>query len=227
MKRDTTLPVLVAAFCSALLLGCQSAPKAVDTGVGSGFLSDYARLQSAGGPRDRYLTYRDPAASGVRGSSVYLHPVSRHPAGARFEDVDEAVVAELLAFADAQLRAQLGARLKLVAAPASADIAVQAALTGVGSQPAGKTVLDVVPLRLITNPIKDATLGKALEAAATLEVRLSPAASSRPLRESLYHLTGEDIGRAADPKTRIDANALKPAIERWARALADQIATQP
>lgn len=227
MKRATTYFFIVAALFAALLLGCQSAPKAVDAGTGSGFLSDYARLKSAGGLRDRYLNYSDPTAPGSRAQSVYLHPVSRYPINARFEGVDEAVVAELIAFTDAQLRAQLGARLKLVASPASADVTVQAALTGVGSQLAGKTVLDVIPLRLITNPIKDAKLGKSLEAATSLEVRLSTTSSSRPVRESLYHLTGKDIGRAADPKTRIDANALKPAIERWARAFADQISTQP
>ncbi len=100
-------------------------------------------------------------------------------------------------------------------------------MTYVGSQPAGKTVLDVIPLRLITNPIKDAVLGKSLDSATTMEVRLTPTNSSRPLRESLYQLAGTDIGRAGDPKTRIDAGSLKPAIERWARACAEHIANPP
>jgi hypothetical protein len=156
-----------------------------------------------------------------------IPPVVRFPADARFDGIDDALVAEVLTQADTQLRAQLGARYKLTTSPDDADAVLQVAVTGVALQPEGKTALDLIPLRLITGPIKDAALGKSLEAAATFELRLSAAGAARPWRESLYQLKGKAIGRGDDAKTRISANALKPAIERWAAALADQIAEKP
>ncbi len=227
MKLSSCFESLVALLCSAVLMGCQSAPSTTSAAGGSGFLVDYSRLAKAGSLRDRYLNYTDPAISTRKIRSVYLPAVTRHPANARFEGVDEAVVDELVAFANEQLRVQLSSKLKLTDAPDLADATVQVAMTYVGSQPAGKTILDVIPLRLVTNPIKDAVLGKSLDSATTMEVRVTPTNSSRPLRESLYQLAGTDIGRAGDAKTRIDAGSLKPAIERWARACAEHIVNPP
>lgn len=231
MMRRAPSIVLASLACVMLLSGCHSvpsaAPAAVAAATGSGFLSDYGRLRSTGTPRDRYLSYSGPDTLSPTVQSVYLQPLTRYPADARFAGVDEAVVAELVAFADLQLRLQLGARLKLAASAASADVTVQAVVSGVAPQPAGKSMLDVIPLRLITNPIKEAAFGELLAAALTVEVRISTADPSRVLRESLYQLMGEDIGRSADPKTRIDAASLKPAIENWSRAFANQLPAAP
>jgi len=227
MKHRTLTRSCVSALaCTALLVGASMQPAGAQS-AGSGFLSDYPRLGKAGPIRDRHLSYTDPEVAGRPIRSLYIPPVVRFPADARFDSIDDALVAELLAHADAQLRAQLGARFKLTASPEDADAALQVALTGIAAQPEGKTALDLIPLRLITGPIKDAAFGKSLEASATFEIRLSTAGADRPWRESLYPLKGKAIGRAGDTKTHISADALKPAIDRWASELAEQIAAPP
>lgn len=227
MRPEPLLRIGLAALaCTTLLLGLSAQPAGAQT-AGSGFLSDYARLGKAGPVRDRYLSYTDPELTGRPIRTLCILPVRRFPADARFDGVDDALADDLLARADAQLRARLGGRFKLTAAPEDADATLQVALTAVIAQPEGKTALDLVPLRLVTGPIKDKALGKTLEAAATLELRLTVAGAARPWRESLYQISGKSIGRADDPRTRISVDALVPAIDRWAASLGEQIAAQP
>jgi hypothetical protein len=217
---------LSAIACGFLLIGLGAQPAGAQT-TGSGFLSDYARLTREGPIRERYLSYSDPASAGRPIQSLCILPVARFPVDARFEGVDNALVAYLLAYADAQLRAQLGTRFTLKAAPEEADAVLQVALTGVAMQPEGKTALDLIPLRLVTGSLKDAALGKSLEATATFELRIGAARADRPWREALYPLKGKSVGRADDVRTHVTAESLIPAIDRWVSALADQIAARP
>ena len=195
--------------------------------TGSGFLSQYTRLGKAGSIRDHYLSYTDPDIPVPKFQSLCILPVVRFPADARFDGIDDAMVAELLAQADGQLRTRLGARYRLTESPDNADVTLQIALTNVGVQPEGKTAIDLIPMRLITGTVKDSALGKSLEATAMFETRLIAAGVARPWRESIYVIESKPIGRAADAKMRITANALKPAIDKWAAALADQITAKP
>ena len=212
--------------CLALLVGLGVSPASSQT-TGSGFLSNHSRLAKVGPLGDRHLSYTDPDVAAPQIQSLYILPVARFPAEARFDGIDDALVAELLAYAGAQLRAQLGPRYKLTDSPNDADATLQVALTGLAAQPEGKTALDLVPLRLITGPVKDAALGKSLEVAATFEIRLSAPGAARPWREAAYPLKSKPIGRANNSKTHITADALKPAIERWSTALAEQLAAKP
>jgi len=227
MNQGPRLRGLVSAVATmALLVGLSLQPAVAQT-ASSGFLSDYTRLMKEGSIRDRHLGYTEPAAAGRQIQTLCILPLVRFPADARFEGIDDPSVVYLMAHADARLRAQLGTRFQLKTVPEEADAVLQVALTGVGMQPEGKTALDLVPLRLVTGPIKDAALGKALEAVATFELRLSAAGAARPWREALYSIRGKSIGRADDARTQITAESLKPAIDRWASALAEQIVARP
>lgn len=190
----------------------------------SGFLSDYGRLTKQGSIRARYLGYTAPGATDFKRPTVYVTPLGRFPVTATFADLDDAIVSAVLNYTEQQLRTQLAVRTRVVEDQAAADVTLEVALTALGAQAEGKTALDLVPLRLITGTAKNAALGKVLEAAAVLEMRLSHSASSKILRESKHDLVGDSIGRADNDKTRMSLDALKPALDKWVALVVDQVA---
>ncbi len=193
----------------------------------SGFLSDYGRLSKEGSVRARYIGYTAPGATEVKRPAVYVAPLGRFPVAATFGDLDDALVVSVLTYTEQQLRSQLAVRTRVVDDKAAADVTLEVALTALGAQPEGKTALDLVPLRLITGVAKTAAMGRALEAAAVLEMRLSQAATSSILRESKHELVGDGIGRADSEKTRMSLEALKPALDKWVALVVDQVAPKP
>ncbi len=193
----------------------------------SGFLSDYGRLAKEGSIRARYLGYTAPGAAAVKSPAVYVTPLGRFPVAAKFGDLDDALVGSVLTYTELQLRSQMAVRTRVVDDKAAADVILEVALTALGAQPEGKTALDLVPLRLITGVAKTAAMGKALEAAAVMEMRLSQSATSNILRESKHELVGDGIGRADNEKTRMSLDALKPALDKWVALVVDQVAPKP
>jgi len=159
----------------------------------------------------------------VRVLFVRLLPAVREPAGARFDGVDEAEVARLLASAEERLRARLDERGRLAASAGAAEANLELVLTGLGTRPASKTALDFIPLRLITGPIKDAVMGPPLEAVASFELRLRASGSGELLHASRHEIAGEGIGRADDADTRVTAASLAPALDRWSLRQAETL----
>ena len=203
---------------------CLAALPVFASNATSGFLSDYGRLSKEGSVRARYIGYTAPGATEVKRAAVYVAPLGRFPVAATFAGVDDALVGSVLTYTEQQLRSQLAVRTRLVDDKAAADVTLDMALTALGAQPEGKTALDLVPLRLITGVAKTAAMGKALEAAAVLEMRLSQTATSHILRESKHELVGDGIGRADKEKTRMSLEALKPALDKWVALAVDQVA---
>lgn len=193
----------------------------------SGFLSDYGRLAKEGSLRARYLGYTAPGTADLKRPAVFVTPLSRFPVAATFGDLDDALVSSVLTYTEQQLRSQLAVRTRVVDDKAAADVTLEVALTALGAQPEGKTALDLVPLRLLTGAAKTVALGKVLEAAAVIEMRLSQATSSKILRESKHELVGDSIGRADSEKTRMSLDALKPALDKWVALVVDQVAPKP
>lgn len=218
-------------LCLALSLGLLGVSVSLaadpEERASSGFLTDYDRLHQAGTMRGRYLAHASPEASVRQSGAVYLMPVVRFPAEAVFPGIDEAVTLQVLRHVDARLRAQLSKRGTVVAAAEGAERTLQVALTGLAAQPESKTLLDLVPLRLITSPVRNALQGKALEAGGTLEVRLADARSNAVLRESLHPLSGSGIGRAGDGATRVSFPALQPALDAWVEAVVELVFPKP
>jgi hypothetical protein len=194
---------------------------ASDQPANSGFFTDYERLYKQGMPRSRYLNYSDSDVAKLKIKSVYLLPVDSFPKQVQFEGVPKEVAHELVAYADQRLREHLSKRVELAATPEAADVTLQVALTALGAQPEGKTLIDLVPLRLVTGQVKNAAMGKMMEAGARMELRLSDAKTSKPLREMLHELAGKAVGREAEPASRVTADSLKEAIESWAAASVD------
>ena len=193
----------------------------------SGFLSDYGRLEKEGSIRARYLGYTAPGATDVKSSAVYISPLGRFPVAAKFGDLNDDLVGSVLTYTEQQLRSQLAVRTRVVDDKAAADVTLEVALTGLSAQPEGKTVLDLVPVRLVTGAAKNAAMGKVMQATAVLEMRLSQSASSSILRESKHEVLGDSIGRADNEKTRMSLDALKPALDKWVALVVDQVAPKP
>jgi hypothetical protein len=224
--NQTARTILLAAVLT--LVTFTPAPAAAEAAAsasaqaGTGFLTDYDRLEKRGRPRARYLVYTAAGADGRSVKRAYLQPVAIHPSDAVLDGVDPALVVDALAYLDAQLRAELLDRMTLTSTPEQADVVVQVAVTAISAQEKSKTLIDVVPLRLVTNAVKDAALGDAMVTAATLEVRITDPRSGAVLREALQHLSGAGIGRTGDDDTRIGLAELKPALSKGARFIAKQ-----
>lgn len=193
----------------------------------SGFLSDYKRLVKEGPVRARYLSYTAPGAATFKSSAVHVAPLERFPLAAKFGDLDDALITSVLIYTEQQLRSQLAVRTRVVEDKTAADVTLEVALTALGAQPESKTVLDLVPLRLITGTAKNAAMGKVMEAGAVFEMRLSQPAPSKILRESKHELVGDSIGRADNEKTRMSLEALKPALDKWVALVVEQVAPKP
>jgi hypothetical protein len=190
----------------------------------SGFLSDYERLSKQGPIRARYLGFVAKDAAELRSPAVYVAPVARFPADARFPDIDDALIGSVLTYTEQQLRSQLAVYTTVVDEQSEADVSLEVALTALGSKVEGKTPLDLVPMRMVTGRVKDATMGKAMDATAVLEMRVTQGGSGQVLRESLHPLVGDGIGRDDNEDTRITLDALKPALDKWVVLVVEQLA---
>jgi hypothetical protein len=212
------------ALASAALFSVPAVSLADEAPANSGFLSNYDRLSKQGMPRSRFMNYSDPEFAKLKIKTVFLMPVESFPKQPNFEGIDKAVVPELLAYTNQRLREQLATRVDLATTPESADVTLQVALTAVTAQPEGKTIVDLVPFRLVTGQVKNAAMGKMMEAGARMELRLSDAKTSKPLREMMHELAGKEVGREPEPKSRVTAETLKEALDTWVSAAVDQIA---
>ncbi len=217
-------PIAAVLLSLALTLPAAGFVVAATDPAPSGFLSDYNHLSSQGPLTHRYKGYADKTVDEHKVLALYLAPVALFPADTKFEDIEPGLVLESLTYLDQQLRLRLADRVSLVNSAGEADSSMQVALTTVAAQPAGKTALDLVPLRLITGPIKNAMMGKALEAVVTIEMQLRDAKSNAVLRETLHHVSGKGIGRSESKDTVMSFEALKPALDRWLDSAVDLIA---
>jgi hypothetical protein len=210
----------------ALALCFLALPVLADTAP-SGFLTDYERLSKQGPIRARYLGFVANDAAELTSPAVYVAPVARFPADAEFPAIDDDFTASVLAYTEQQLRSQLAVYTTVVDEASAADVTLEVALTALGPKVEGKTPLDLVPFRLVTGTVKNVAMGKALDATAVLEMRVTQAESGEVLRESLHELVGEGIGRDEDEDTEVTLDALKPALDKWVALVVKQLAPKP
>lgn len=229
MKIGTLVTCLAAALAATVsMTGIARAADALTATkqVESGFLADYARLEKKGLPGDQYLIYTDPAFGAPAGKAVYLVPAAPFPADTKFVDVDPAVITGALAALDGELSKRIGSGWRLVPSASAADLVLQVVLTQVVAEAQGVKPRDFIPARAVTNVVKDAAMGDALVAAASLEARLTDARTGRVLAEFLQHSPGKGIGRSKDEDTRVTLKALQPAIEDSAKLVAERVMPQ-
>lgn len=213
-------------FLSAAVLALFFFAANADTKNNSGFLEDYSRLKEAGSLRHHYLAYQAPDKPASASVALYVKPISIYPVGAAFPEVAPDVVRQSLDYANQVLRNKLASKMTLVDDPEQSTVKVEVALTDVSAQVEGKTALDLVPLRLITNLAKTASSGKAMEAVARMEFRLMDSKTQKIRYESVHRQTGKSLGRPEKSRTPLDFSALKPAIDAWASNIVEEIMDQ-
>ncbi|MFM8356012.1 MAG: DUF3313 family protein [Gammaproteobacteria bacterium] len=185
----------------------------------AGFLTDYNRLDKAGRPRKSFLVYLAPNAEQRAVHAIALTPAVIAPAGATFEDLSANDVAALITRLDSRLRAEFSQKARLADGAGSADVQLQVALTQIGAEEKGRSLVDLVPVRLVTGTVKNAVQGKELTAFATFESRVIDATTGAVLRERIDHIVGDEIGRSGDADTRLSAEAVIPAIDEWVKRI--------
>lgn len=191
----------------------------------SGFLANYGDLtEQKSGRHALFMSFTAPAASGHALKKLYLAPVGMYPAAVTFDLVDSDTAHAAVAYLDVHLREALAKRFALVATPAMADASMEVALTDVSTPVKGRTLLDLVPLRLVTKPLKDKMMGKPLQVAATLELRLTDADSGELLHSALRSGLGKGIGRAGEDDTHVTLESLTPLLDDWVEQLSEEVA---
>lgn len=215
LRRFLAIPFFALCFSSAMAQG-SSQPTI-------GFLSDYTRLTPSLSPKNDFQSYTSQEAAGHQLGRVYLTPLTAFPENANFEYIDRATMAALESKFDADLRTKLNEKVILVPTPEQADTIIQMAVTGVTSDEPSRKVRDFLPLRLITKPIKDATMGKEQEVLVTMEMKITNVKTHQVIFESLDRAKGKTMGRTSDENLHADIKELQPVIDSWATKISKSI----
>ncbi len=218
MKLRHLLAAPLAFVCITSALA-QDLPKPTPTG----FLSDYALLSPSLTSDANFHSYTTPSALGRPLGRVYIQPLTSYPEDAQFNYIDRATLAALASKFDAALNANLTGKIILVPTPDQADTVVQMAVTAVAAVEPNRGVVDYLPIRLITKPIKDAAMGKQQEVVVTMEMKMRDAKSDQVIYESLATTTGKTMGRSGDQVLRADMKTLDPVIEAWTEKVAQSL----
>jgi hypothetical protein len=111
----------------------------------------------------------------------------------------------------------------LVTTPEQADTIIELAVTGVTAVEPNRKLVDFMPLRLITKPIKDATMGKQQEVLMTLEMKMINVKTREVAYESLTRAKGKTMGRTKDEDLHTDIKELEPVIDDWTSKISKEI----
>jgi len=193
--------------------------------VPTGFLSDYTRLVPDETAKDNYFHYTAPEDISRKLGKIYFMPVATFPADANFKLVDRPTLEQTMAALDQILRKKLTDKATLVATPEEADTTVQIVVTMISTEDAGRSLIDFIPLRLLTKPIKDAAMGKVQEVVVTLEMSIRDSKTNQILFEAVHRSAGKNIGRADDPDLKATEKDLSPVIDIWTNKIVHEIIT--
>jgi len=188
-----------------------------------GFLTDYTRLTPALSSRNDFQSYTAPDALGHQLGRVYLQPLVSFPDNANFEYIDRATMAALQSKFNTDLATELQEKVILVSTPEQADTILQMAVTRVAADVPSRKPRDFLPLKLITNPIKNATMGKQQEVLVTLEMKILSVKTNQIIFESLERAKGKTMGRTSDENLHADITDLEPVIAAWTKKISKSI----
>jgi hypothetical protein len=189
----------------------------------TGFLTDYTRLTPALSPRSDFQSYTAQDAAGRPLGRVYIKPLASYPENASFEYIDRATLAAFESKFDGELNTHVNEKVILVTTPEQADTIIELAVTGVTAVEPNRKLVDFMPLRLITKPIKDATMGKQQEVLMTLEMKMINVKTREVAYESLTRAKGKTMGRTKDEDLHTDIKELEPVIDDWTSKISKEI----
>jgi hypothetical protein len=191
----------------------------------TGFLSDYTRLIPDETAKDNYFHYTAPEDLSRKLGKIYFLPVATFPIDATFKLVDRPTIDQTMAALDQILRKKITDKATLVATPEEADTTIQIVVTAITTEDASRSLIDFVPLRLLTKPLKDAAMGKEQEVVVTLEMSIRDAKTNQILFEAVHRSAGKNIGRADDADLKATEKDLSPVIDIWTNKIVREIIT--
>ena len=210
------IPCFLLCFSSAM---AQDAVPATPTG----FLTDYTRLTPNLSSKNDFQSYTAQNAADLPLGRVYIKPLASYPDNANFNYIDRATLAAFESKFDAELAGTVNEKLILVPTPEQADTIIELAVTDVTAVEPSRKVIDFLPLRLITKPIKDAAMGKQQEVLMTLEMKMTNVKTRQVEYESLARAKGKTMGRTKDEDLHADIKELEPVIESWTGRISKEI----
>lgn len=213
-------PLFVLSISTAM---AQDQPQATARPAAAGFLSDYTRLTPSLSPKNDFQSYTAAGAKDQQLGRVYIAPIVSFPADVAFEYIDRATLSALESKFYTDVSAALNPNLILVNTPEQADTVVQMAITAVSADEPGRKPRDFLPFRLISKPIKDATMGKEQEVLVTMEMKIRTVKSNQIIFESLNRAKGKTMGRTEDPDLHANIKELEPAIESWTKQVVKSV----
>ena len=190
----------------------------------NGFLSDYSRLVLDPRSADNYFHYTPPEALGRKVGKIYFLKITIYPEDKQFDLIDRPTADAMMEKLDQILRKKLKEKNLLADTPEQADTIIQVAATEAKAIDAGRDVIDFIPLRLLTKPIKDAAMGKQQQIVVTLEMLMRDAKTNQIVFEAVHHTAGKNIGRTGDPKLQANSKSLEPVVDVWTNKIVSEFA---
>ncbi|MFZ6689551.1 DUF3313 family protein [Undibacterium sp. SXout11W] len=194
------------------------------TVTANGFLNDYSKLVLDPRSADNYFHFTPPEAKGRKVGKIYFQAIKSYPEDKQFDLIDRPTVDAMMDKLDQILRKKLKEKNLLAETPEQADTIVQIAATEAKTADAGRDVIDYIPLRLLTKPVKDAAMGKQQQIVVTLEMLMRDAKTNQIVFEAVHHSAGKNIGRTGDAKLQANMKSLEPVVDVWTNKIVNEIA---
>lgn len=207
-------------FLGALLASVAFAPTGYAQDGHSGFLGDYSALSevkdAAGNSVMRYVS---PKLKPGAYQAVMIDPTQYYPAPQPTEQVPASTLADIRKHMDKELRAALGAKLKLVSEPGPGVLRMRPAITAVAAQTPGLKPYQVVPIAFVFTAVK----GRGKEAAINIEVEVVDSMSGERLGAAVRTGVGAKLVNSDAQLTLTD---VMPLLNAWIDTGASFVASQ-
>lgn len=210
-------------FAALIVAGCAT----TYDGPRSGFLpdSDYSMLKkgSAPGGGNRYAYISDQFKP-YNYSALMLEHLQFYPEPQPTESVTMETLNQIRSYVDDALRTKFGQKVRLVDQPGPGVARLRIGVTAVSEERRSLKPYQYLPIGLvITGGVAVAQGGLPHDSTIAFESEVTDSISKQPLLISLRGGTGERVQKAEQGQHVVTLNDLKPLIDKWTDAAANDV----
>jgi hypothetical protein len=222
MKNSSYIPSVAALVLGLSGVGIASgAPKPDQF---SGFLNDYSQLnETKDATGMTVLRFVSPRMSRENYQQLIIEPVQFFPEPKPTEQVTAETLGQIKEYADQALRREIRQKVPLVGEPGPGVARLRVALTAVGAKSEGLKPYQYVPVALVLTGARAAAGGHPQQASVFLEAEMTDSVSGERLAIAVRGGTGERLRALKEGGKAVSLDAVKPLLDRWARAYADYL----
>ena len=215
LQRTCSSGLAAVVFASLLLAGCGG--KTLQPEEQSGYLKDYSGLTEAEDPKGNPLfRYVSPKLNPNNYSAVIVEPLEFDPKPEPTVQVSDETLRQLGAYLNQSLHVAIGAKVRLVDAPAPAVARLNVAITAAAPQKEGLAAYQyIIPFAFIFAMTKRAISGQAEQARLMVETWMTDSVSGETLLKSVRVGEGETL-KKVDGVHTLTLEDVKPLIDEWA-----------